>query len=68
MSKQTTTARRRAQLHEMLAGWGGHPTEDEMREMFEDASERGLAAGPSVFAQEGRGWVGDAEEELAVAA
>lgn len=61
MSKQVSTQRLAAQLHEMLDGWCGHPSEDEMREMFEDASERGLAAGPSVFAQEGRGWVGDAE-------
>lgn len=65
MSKHGTTARRRAQLHEMLAGWGAHPSEDEMREMFEDASERGLAGVPSVFAQEGRGWVGDEYAEAA---
>ena len=62
-----TTDRHRRQLRAMLAGWGRtEPTEEEMLMMAEEDEARAARlghTGPSWDAPEGRGWVGDVDNE-----
>jgi hypothetical protein len=61
LTENRTIDRLRRQVHQLCEGFGRtQPTEDEMREMFDEVEAPRLrAARLSWDAPEGRGWIGD---------